>query len=158
MEKHPLAFRQLSTHACISAVIRPVSARLSSLYQRGSRRHSRLTCYDLGPDFSHHVWNCCLERYGKFGVAICFSFGDILGFRLGGRFGLPQTWRGQDSGLTPGTPDCPSPTGGGGYDPRLSQLLLVVEKSGRTFESSSKMISKLFRPIFRSSQSCILQG
>ena len=42
-------------------------------------------------NFSQNVWNFCTERFGKFGVAICFGFGDILGFKVGwgGRFGLP---------------------------------------------------------------------
>ena len=52
------------------------------------------------------------------------------------------------------TPDFPSPTGGGGFEhPRLSRLLLVVEKNGKkTFESSSKIITKLFQSIFHLSQ------
>ena len=36
------------------------------------------------------MWHCCPERYDKFAVDICFSFGDILEFRVGGdRFGPP---------------------------------------------------------------------
>ena len=34
--------------------------------------------------FRHNAWNCCPKRYGKFRVAVCFSFGDISWFRVGG--------------------------------------------------------------------------
>ena len=38
--------------------------------------------------------NCCPERYGKFRMGSCFSFGYILGFRAGrGRFAPPPTGR-----------------------------------------------------------------
>ena len=53
-----------------------------------------------------------------------------------------------------GTPDFLPPTGGGGRGeclnaPRLSRLLLVVEKKRKkTFERSSKMITKLFQSNF----------
>ena len=32
--------------------------------------------------FCNNVWTCFPERHGKFGVDICFSFGDILGIRV----------------------------------------------------------------------------
>ena len=42
----------------------------------------------------YKVWNCCPETYDKFRVVILFSFGDILGNRVGGgRFPPPQRAR-----------------------------------------------------------------
>ena len=38
--------------------------------------------------FWHNMWHCCPERYNKFSVAICFSFGDILQLGGGGAFRL----------------------------------------------------------------------
>ena len=40
-------------------------------------RHSRLTCYDLGPNFWHKVSNCWPERYGKFQSEIPSTSGAI---------------------------------------------------------------------------------
>ena len=57
------------------------------------------------------MWNCCSERYGKFRVVTCFSFGYILGNRGGGRF---------------------SPKGRG-----LKQLAELKEAHVRTLERSS---------------------
>ena len=50
-------------------------------------------------------------------------------------------------------------SGGGVEYPRLSRLLLVVERNGKKgFESSSKMMTKLFQSIFRQGQNCGPQG
>ena len=68
--------------------------------------HLRLAYYELHPIFDTMCGLVARRgRYGKFGVAVCFSFGDILGFRVEGegRFG-PQRGAGKKScsGADPG--------------------------------------------------------
>ena len=59
-----------------------------------------------------------------------------------------------------GTPDFPSPTGGGGgfEHPRLSRLLLVVEKNGKSVRKLVKNDYETISVNFFASQNCGPQG
>ena len=63
-------------------------------------RHSRLTYYNLGHYLLTHCMALLPGEHGKFRVVICFSVGDILGFKLGAVSPPPPNWTWVKVGLS----------------------------------------------------------